>query len=520
VLNFDSSGPLGRAYAAVDWDRSPLGPVSSWSDTLLGVVDVMMSTRFPITLLWGPEFVLVYNDAYVPLIADKHPEALGRPAREVFPEAWDVIGPMMRAARTGRGPTWVEDEYVPLHRRGFLEECYFTFSYSPVHGPGGRVEGVMDIATETTEQVISRRRMRMLRRLTERLADVEHLEDVPRDALPLLRAGSRDFPEVHIRVRTVPDGRRDDVLPEVVETNAGGRVARFPLSSPDSPDRSYLEISLSPMLAPDDQYLGFLRLVAAALRQALDRVRARTAERSRTEAQRSMSEAFQRSLLPEPRGFGRPEVAVRYQAAAQLTQIGGDWYDLFELPDGTLTVVIGDVAGHDQKAAAAMAQVRNITRGVAYTVHPDSPSRVLQGLDRAVRVSAPDIVATVVLAQVTGRDTGELFVTWSNAGHPPPVLIRPDGSTELLEATADLLLGLDDTVPRTDHRLALSDGATIVFYTDGLVERRSLPLSEGLSWLLEVLRNQQHLSVEDLSDRLLGQAHAVEDDVALLVLRA
>ena len=95
--------------------------------------------------------MLVYNAAYAALIADKHPMALGRPAREVFPEAWELIGPMMWRARAGEA-TWVEDAAVPLQRNGRLEEAYFTFSYSPVRDEEGAVEGVMDIATETTRR--------------------------------------------------------------------------------------------------------------------------------------------------------------------------------------------------------------------------------------------------------------------------------------------------------------------------------------------------------------------------------
>jgi hypothetical protein len=146
---------LAEAYAETDWAASPLGPVEQWSTTLRNTVDMMLGTRFPVTLFWGPEFTLVYNEAYAPLIGDKHPAALGTPACEVFSEVWGLIGPMMDGARSG-APTWVQDEYVPLRRRGFVEECYFTFSYSPVRNGLGDVEGVMDIAAETTEQVISR----------------------------------------------------------------------------------------------------------------------------------------------------------------------------------------------------------------------------------------------------------------------------------------------------------------------------------------------------------------------------
>ena len=158
---FQAAGSLRATYAEVDWAATPLGPVASWSPALRGAVDLMLQTRFPVTLLWGPEFVQVYNEAYVTMLADKHPRALGRPCRDVFPEAWEQVGPLMQGVLDGHGATWFEDASIPLQRGGILEEAYFTFSYSPVRGADGTIEGVMDIATETTGEVLDRRRLRL-----------------------------------------------------------------------------------------------------------------------------------------------------------------------------------------------------------------------------------------------------------------------------------------------------------------------------------------------------------------------
>ena len=512
------AGPLRAAYDAVDWAPTSLGPVEAWAGELRSAVDLMLDTRFPVTLFWGPALTLVYNDAYTELIGQKHPSALGRDTQEVFPEAWHIIGPMLRSVAETGDPTWVRDEYVPLERHGFLEECYFTFSYSPVRDAEGGVAGVMDIATETTGEVLLRRRAELLLALRDALAHVTELEQVPRLALPLLRASDRDIVAADIHLDT--SRARPGVPPaeEQVESIGGRRVAHLPLGAGAS-DASRLVVELSPQLAPDESYLGFLRLVAAALGQALDRVRISSAERRTARAQRAMSEAFQRSLLPEPTRVGRPEVAVRYQPAAELAQVGGDWYDLVELEDGSLAVVVGDVAGHDQESAVGMAQVRNLLRGIAYTRHPDPPSRVLQELDRAMGGMAADLMATGVLAHISAAGDA-LRLRWSNAGHPPPVLVSPDGRARLLETIPDLLLGLDRDAPRVDHDVDLPPGSTVVLYTDGLVERRSAPLSEGLDWLVESLADCQDLGVGALCDHLLKTVATVEDDVALLVLRS
>lgn len=531
---FDDLGPLGPAYDAVDWSQTSLGPVSGWSDTLVNAIGLMLHTHFPVTLLWGPDLVLIYNAAYVPMIGEKHPAALGRPALEVFPEAWDVIGPWLESARTGKA-IWVENAHIPLHRRGFLEECHFTFSYSPVPNPDRVIEGVIDIATETTAQVLSGRRLEMLTALTERLADAGSAEDVRRRSLALLRTAPQDLRGVDIWLDgTIEDA--DGALPaapthtgwdgttEVVETVGGQRVAWLPLgkgtAAPAQGRRSTLVAGLSPHLAPDEDYLAFLRLVAGTLQQALDRVHAAASERKAADIQRGMSEAFQRSLLPEPIDTERPTVAVRYLAAVEMAAIGGDWYDWFTMPDGSLTVVIGDVAGHDQQAAAAMAQVRNMLRGVARSLHPVLPCGVRRGLDLAMQGTSSTMFATAVLAQVTGQHEESLTFTWTNAGHPWPVLIHPDGTPELLDTRPNLLLGLDPDTVCDEHRIELPPGATVVLYTDGLIERRGVPLDQSFAWLLDTLRGRHDMGVEDLCDYLLSGISAPDDDVALLVLRA
>lgn len=514
-----AAGTLRASYENVDWSGTTLGSMSSWSPALRSAVDLALHTRFPVTLLWGPEFVLVYNEAYVPLIAEKHPAALGARARDVFPEAWETIGPMMESVLAGEGATWVQDESVPLRRRGLLEEAYFTFSYSPVRGTHGGIEGVLDIATETTRQVIDRRRLELLSRLRRLLGDLERVEDVLEHVLPLLRGDVNDFAAVECELEGELGGRTSITQTGArwgVEDTPTGRVARFALgSAPNANRRPVLVVELSKHLVPDETYIGFLRLVAAVLGEALDRIKAQ-------EAERGMSEALQRTLLSEPMQPDNLKVAVRYLAAAEQVQVGGDWYDSYMGPDGALRLVVGDVTGHDRRAVAAMAQARNLMRGVSYASQ-GSPATVLSTLDDAMYGLGVDLYATAILAQVEQEANGSArpsrTLRWSNAGHPPPVLIRADGRTELLERPSDALLGLGRR-ERDDHAVLLEGGDTVVFYTDGLVERRGIPLQQRLEWLTSVLHGRQELSAEELCDHMLAQlGNRTEDDVALLVLR-
>jgi serine phosphatase RsbU (regulator of sigma subunit) len=382
--------------------------------------------------------------------------------------------------------------------------------------------------------VVSTRRLKLLSALTERLVDAASADDVRRAALTLLRDSTADLAGADLWLDGDP-GSEGTTLPgapahgggdgsaEAVEIHDGGTVVWLPLGSARpgrTPEKSVLVAALSPTLPADDAYLAFLRLVAATLAQAIDRVHAASAERQTAEIQRGMSEAFQRSLLPDPIRRDRPEVAVRYRAAVELGQIGGDWYDWFELPDGSLSVVIGDVAGHDQRAAAAMAQVRNMLRGVARILHPAKPSDVRRGLDLAIQGTTDTVFATAVLAQVSGQHQNALTLTWTNAGHPPPVIIHPDGSAELLETQPNLLLGLDPTTTADDHEVDLPTGSTVVLYTDGLVERRDVPLSTSFNELVDRLQGRHEMDVESLCDYLLQDVEAPEDDVALLVIRS
>lgn len=241
--------------------------------------------------------------------------------------------------------------------------------------------------------------------------------------------------------------------------------------------------------------------------------------------QRYNAEALQRSLLtrlPEPDHL---HVVARYVPAADSAQIGGDWYDAFLQPDGASVLVVGDVMGHDILAAATMGQVRNLLRGIAYD-REEGPAELLTRVDRGLRGLQLDTLATVVLARIeqTAPDAarGLRRLRWSSAGHPPPVLLAPDGSVRVLDTPGELLLGLDPTTDRTDHEVALPPGSTVLLYTDGLVERRDSPLEHGLARLRRALSGLHDRPLDELCDELLARMlpQRSEDDVALVAVRA
>jgi serine phosphatase RsbU (regulator of sigma subunit) len=516
ISSFGAGHGVRREYARVGWEKTPLGPVQAWNPTLMAAVNLSLNTRFPVTLLWGPEFVMLYNDAYVQLIGDKHPGALGAPAQQVFPEIWDKVAPMLNSVLAGGGATWVEDLRLDLNRHGFLEECYFTFSYSAVTGLGGGIEGVIDITTESTPQILSRRRMALLSDLNTELAALTDLERVRERALEVLRSDPDDLPEVEITLA-------GDLPRELAEGDLHlDRGAAYVKLAPagDPAEHAMLFAELSPLLVVDQPYLGFLRLIGSSISQAINRVGAQESERRMAKLERDMSEALQRSLLTAPVAPEGIEIAVRYQPAEKQAFVGGDWYDSLVFDDGRLTVAIGDVSGHDRQAAVAMAQIRNLLRGIAYTLRR-SPSLILSELDRCMNGLGPSTVASVLLAQLEptpGREGHTLH--WCNAGHPPPILLAPDGSARLLHSPPELLLGVIPGAARTDHRVELEPHSSVVLYTDGLVERHKPGTSRGPESLIEVLAGQQHLSAEQLCDHLLAHFDDTgDDDVALTVVR-
>jgi len=158
-------GQMGALMRAHDWAQTPLGPPETWPQSLRTSVSTCLNCAFPILLWWGPELVMLYNDEYAPILAEKHPWALGQPGSVCWAEIWDVIGPMLRQVKGGGEPTRSRDLLLVPKRRGFLEESYFSFSYSPIRDESGGIGGVFTPVIETTAKVIGERRLRTLRDL-------------------------------------------------------------------------------------------------------------------------------------------------------------------------------------------------------------------------------------------------------------------------------------------------------------------------------------------------------------------
>jgi len=187
-------GDMGALMRSKDWSQTALGPIEKWPRSLQVSVGICVSSRFDLIVWWGPDLVMLYNDSYRRTLGRKHPEALGRPGREVYREVWDVAGPMLEhVLKTGEA-TWSDNLMLLLERSGYPEETYHTFSYTPIRDEQGRVVGVITPVAETTEQVISQRRLFTLRELASRSVDAKNETEAWEFAAKALNSNPYDIP--------------------------------------------------------------------------------------------------------------------------------------------------------------------------------------------------------------------------------------------------------------------------------------------------------------------------------------
>ena len=250
----------------------------------------------------------------------------------------------------------------------------------------------------------------------------------------------------------------------------------------------------------------------AAIAESLSRAHAH-------ELQQQAVAAFQRALLPDEVFPTDVEIAVRYEPALDELDVGGDWYDVFELDGNRLGIVVGDVVGNGVPAAAVMGQLKSALKAIASIV--DDPADVLVRLDHYATYE-PGAIATTVCYGVLDRSTRML--RYCCAGHPAPALVEGDGTARFLEDGRSFPIGASPAAtPWARHggEVVLATDAVLVLYTDGLIERRKRALDEGMDDLLVALVAHRSLPIEEMADTLLDRLDPTnrQDDTALMVLR-
>ncbi|VTR76725.1 SpoIIE family protein phosphatase [Cellulomonas hominis] len=521
----------GALARETDWAATPIGPPSTWPPALRVVVELCFTTRFPVLVTWGPDLTMIYNDGYRDMLgSDKHPGAMGAAFAEVWKEIWDDLAPSVDRVLQDGEPTWSVDQHLVMNRSGYDEDTYFTYSYSPLRDSSDVVRGLLDIATETTEQVVERRRMRLLGDLSVRLTaahgDVQALAaetmDLMRDAPDVVAA------ELHLvdgdgalaltgttgsaGVPAVPA----DVLARVARTATAedrGRALVVPLLATGDPAASGVLVLAAGSRRPwDDAYRAFFGLVASAVGAAVSGTLRHLEE---VDELRHVSDTLQAAIVPG--GSVLPGVVARYVPAVGDLAVGGDWYDVLELAPGTRALVVGDCVGHGLDAAARMGQLRAAARSLL--LDGRGPGAVLDGLDRFAR-TLPGAECTTVFCGIV--DEVQHTLTYSLAGHLPPVLQHAGAGTVLLQEGRGAALAISDK-PHPEAVEALSDGDLLVVCTDGLVERRTESLAVALERLAAVVAGQPLTArTAAVADDLLRTLvpNGADDDVALVVYRA
>ncbi len=307
---------MGALMRAHDWSGTPLGAPETWPQSLRTSVSTCLNCAFPILLWWGPDLVMLYNDEYIPILGSKHPAALGQAGAVCWSEIWHVIGPMLQQVLRLGEPTRSRDLLLTPQRNGYPEECYFSFSYSPIRDESGGIGGVFTPVIETTAQVIGERRLRTLRDLAshatstldvaataQRSADVlgQNPHDIPFAAIYLAEPGHRSAALV------AHTGVADPALPFPTELKLDDaasppwpeqpdkrpiRTLQLPvtLAGQDQPS-ALLVAGLSPRLALDQAYREFLELAAGQVGNALADAMAYETEHRRAEALAQLDQA-------------------------------------------------------------------------------------------------------------------------------------------------------------------------------------------------------------------------------------
>ena len=418
---------------------------------------------------------------------------------------------------------------IPLrHRDGHV--IWGAVTYNPVEDPDGGGQMMVGTVRDVTDERLAANREAAVLAMADLLAEATSGQAVLEAGLAELRhhwnaprvlaaVWNDDNPAVLV---SAPPGIGWADLPGPVQQRIGALRGQPPLqistaAGPPGWAGTAVEYSGSvagiwvdldgcPEFGVEDRTL--LALLCGSLGQALNRARL-------LDQQREVALALQHAVLGP--GLMPPGFAARYEPATPPLEIGGDWYDVAELPGGRIGIIVGDCVGRGLAAASIMGQLRSACR--ALLLDSPGPARALAALDRFADL-IPDALATTVFCGVLDPATGEL--TYASAGHPPGILALPDGSTQLLDQGRSLALALDPDRPRGEATAHVPEGALLLLYTDGLVERRRVDMDVTTAQAASLLRDGQQVSVSDLADRLmagLSPAGGYEDDVALLLYR-
>ena len=227
--NGSESEPESSLENSVErWPDTPFGPVPSWPASLKTALSICINSHFPMVVWWGKDFRLLYNDAFIPILGDRHPQALGQPAQSVFSESWHIIGPQLNSVFETKKANRADNLLIPVLRSGYLEESYYTYSYSPLLTKAGTVKGVFTIINETTKQVIGDRRLMTSTRLAAQAPQAQTSEEMYRAIIDILSDNPTDIPFAAL-YRLNPAKTKAILCGQVAAAEIGAEIGNVPL---------------------------------------------------------------------------------------------------------------------------------------------------------------------------------------------------------------------------------------------------------------------------------------------------
>ncbi|CAM3761914.1 PAS domain S-box protein [Pontibacter korlensis] len=204
-MNFLSGGgEMGERIRTYNWSETSLGPIESWPQSLRTSLSLILTSYYPLFFWWGEDYIQFYNDAYIPVLGAKHPKSLGQVGQECWPEAWHLVEPMIKQVKQGES-TFNKDTMLPLQRKGYAEECYFDFAYSPIRNESGDVAGIFAAVSETTDKVINERRLGVLTALGMHMLEAKSIQEACHVPLKVLSERPTDIPYALIYLKEGDD---------------------------------------------------------------------------------------------------------------------------------------------------------------------------------------------------------------------------------------------------------------------------------------------------------------------------
>lgn len=476
------TGDMVELCRTFDWSATSLGPIGDWSTALRTTVATVLSAGHPMLLFWGPEHVQIYNDAYRHVLGDRHPGALGATAASFWTDAWAVMHPQIRQVMSGGGATWFEDQEVPIYRNGRMEPAWWTYSYSPVPGETGAVEGILIIAQETTARVRAEAQAReqgdRLRRAFEGAAAgiwitwVDRGEQYVNPAFArILGYTPEEMADRSFRTLTHPEDlpRNESLYAEMMEGKRDGFVLEKRYIRKDG-DIAWVRVSVSALRGPDGA-------VQQTIAVAEDITASRTAVQHLRESERRFRELAE--SMPFIVWTADPSGDVDYQTKAIMDFTGRG-------PEGLVGAAWMEVVHPDDRAHTTAAWMDAVETGEAYSVE--------------FRIRRHDGVYRWHLTRaVPVRNEAGAVVKWY--GSSTDIHDIRDGEARIREseerfrvvarATADAIWDWD---LRSDE----------IWWSEGLERTFGVPVGEAESWADRIHPEDRERALREMDEVIAG----------------